>query len=243
VIRVGEALGLVISPQGVLYGTETESDQLFQLSQSGGAWTFTPLYTFSGQYETPTSLTLDSAGNLYGTDREGGSGYGEVIKLVPPSVPGGAWTETVLHTFMGNDGSYPSAIIVGEQGNLFGTTQQGGGHKNGGVVWRLAPSSGGTYSYRVLYRFTGGSSNDSEPTGLTFYRNALYGFTAYVRGTIYKLTISSGTVTKTTLFNFEPAPGGYDPAGAPLLASDGSIFGVTEDGGTGLAGTFYQFVP
>jgi uncharacterized repeat protein (TIGR03803 family) len=39
-------------------------------------------------------LIADSAGNLYGTTRFGGNGYGTVFELSPPTTAGGAWTQT-----------------------------------------------------------------------------------------------------------------------------------------------------
>jgi hypothetical protein len=243
VIHSGHDFNLTLSPQGALFFTENY--QLAQLTQSGGVWTFTPVYTFS-ENETPGGLAVDAAGNVYGAVYSGGSGYGEVVKLVPPSQPGGNWTETVIHTFSGTDGTNPWYLIVDGHGNLYGTTRYGGGHANGGVTFRLAPNSSGTYNYRSLYRFTGSSTTPSSPTSLAFFHDELYGFTeqsGYSFGSIYKLSISGGVVTETTLVNFGAATGNSNPAGKPLFASDGSIFGVTESGGPDDGGTFYQFVP
>jgi hypothetical protein len=54
-------------------------------------------------------------------------GCGVLYKLAPPMAPGGAWTETVLHSFTGEDGAQPSAaLIFGCRGEFFGTTAYGG---------------------------------------------------------------------------------------------------------------------
>lgn len=225
---------LVISPKGALY--VSESNLFAQLTESNGNWTLTPLYTFTDA-DLPNTLGIDGKGNVYGTTS------GQVIKLSPPAASGGSWTETVLHTFTGSDGSEPRGIVVGPHGNLFGSTQYGGRGGNGGVVWELV-ISGGTYTYRHLWDFAGGSDG-AQPNRIAFYNGELYGFTPqYIyTGTLYKLKITPGAVSKTILLTFIFGDYAREPTGKPLFGSDGSIFGVTEDGGTDFAGTFYQFVP
>jgi uncharacterized repeat protein (TIGR03803 family) len=77
-------------------------------------------------------LILDAAGNLYGTASGGGAdGYGVVFKVAPTS---SGWGETVLHSFAGDDGRYPSApLIFDPAGNLYGTTWAGGTSSFGAV--------------------------------------------------------------------------------------------------------------
>ena len=83
-------------------------------------------------------------GVVYGTS-EGGSlscpfGCGLVFSLSPPSVPGGSWTETVLHAFSDqkDDGAGAASIVIGPQGVLYGTTG-GGGTAGWGTVFSLTP--------------------------------------------------------------------------------------------------------
>ena len=71
-------------------------------------------------------LTLDSAGNLYGTTVNGGDfGYGSAFELVNSS---GSYSEQVLHSFKGgSDGGYvQTGLILDSAGNLYGTTWSGG---------------------------------------------------------------------------------------------------------------------
>jgi uncharacterized repeat protein (TIGR03803 family) len=75
------------------------------------------------------NLILDPAGNLYGS-------AGVIYELSPNS--GGGWTETVLHTFTGLDGSGPSALIRDPAGNLYGTTYVGGAY-DAGTIFMLQP--------------------------------------------------------------------------------------------------------
>lgn len=51
-----------------------------------------------------------------------------------------AQTYTILHAFSSTpDGSEPTAgLTMGHAGNLCGTTSQGGGPRNSGVVWEIS---------------------------------------------------------------------------------------------------------
>ncbi len=97
---------------------------------------------------------MDKDGNLYGATLYGGAyinpsdgeGFGAVFELSPPATPGGAWTESILWNFHGNDGHGTYAgLIVGAGGNLFGTAHagansQGTAAKGGGNVFDISPS-------------------------------------------------------------------------------------------------------
>ena len=108
-------------------------------------------------------LIFDAAGNLYGTTVAGGiyninpnctGGCGTVFELTPA---GGGWTETVLYSFCPAmycfDGAQPSAGLLFNAGNLYGTTQNGGTGGNGGAVFELTPNGGGGWTETVLYSF------------------------------------------------------------------------------------------
>ena len=116
---------------------------MFELTPQNGAWTETVLYSFQFGLTGPTDgyypragLILDAAGNIYGTTTSGGldqceanegASYnycGTVFQLQPPSSPGGAWTETLIHRFTGRaDGQSPwAALIMDEQGIMYGTS-------------------------------------------------------------------------------------------------------------------------
>jgi uncharacterized repeat protein (TIGR03803 family) len=94
--------------------------------QSAGAQTFTVLHSFTGGADgaAPSGITLDSAGNVYGTTYGGGIGDGTVFKL---KHAGSGWVLNSLYTFQGgSDGSNPVATVVfGPSSILYGTTYQG----------------------------------------------------------------------------------------------------------------------
>jgi uncharacterized repeat protein (TIGR03803 family) len=149
--------GLILDQAGNLYGASSAEGSggggtVFELSPSGGGWTYTVLYGFTGsgggncpnpgnQYAGPgpwASLAMDGTGNLYGTTLcDGANKVGNIFKLTPS---GGGWTYTSLHDFTGgNDGAYPiSNVTVDANGNLYGTASAGGSQGHG-VVWEITP--------------------------------------------------------------------------------------------------------
>jgi len=139
---------------GNLYGTTAgggtyNEGMVFELSNSGSE---SILYSFTGGSdgrEPYAALTLDSAGNIYGSTVAGGTGTkclagcGVVFKL---SQSGSKWSETVLHNFNGSDGALPEPILLLERGYLYGTTVSGGtstcsypGSSGCGVAFKLTP--------------------------------------------------------------------------------------------------------
>jgi hypothetical protein len=161
------------------------------------------IYRFTGGASDGTNpgngdLVFDQAGNIYGTTLLGGfSGYGVVFEMVPSN---GSWAESVLHSFIGNqgDGAYPdSGVIFDNAGNLYGTTTEGGGGGNGGTVFQLIPSGSG-WTEDTLYQFGQVHGDGCHPSaGLIFDQSGnLYGTTpegcVYGYGTVFELTQSSG---------------------------------------------------
>jgi uncharacterized repeat protein (TIGR03803 family) len=74
---------------------------------------------------------------LYGTTESGGTGYGNVFKIVAPA------QETVLYNFCSQpnctDGVGPFASLIEDKsGNLYGTTKLGGAFGDG-VVFEIIP--------------------------------------------------------------------------------------------------------
>lgn len=250
-------LGGVVTDGSALYGSTIAGGKytfgtVYKLAtppQPGGEWKQNILYSFTGtDGQFPAwSLLISKDGTIYGTTEYTNSSYGSAFALAPPSVPGGAWTESVLHSFTGGvDGGEPgSGVIMDNLGRLYGTTQFGGTQKVG-VVFRLTPPSkqGGSWTERVLYNFTGGSDG-AAPSGLIFDNaDALYGTTPgggdFVCinhsgcGTVFKLSPpsnGSGAWTETVLYAFKGATDGALPAAGLIFDNAGALYGTTADGG------------
>lgn len=127
---------------------------------AGEAWTETVLHSFNGgDGNNPEASPVASPGGvLYGTTAGGGaSEAGTVFSLSPPASAGGSWTETVIHSFIGSDGTTPEGGLAIHSGVIYGTTN-GGGASGLGTVFSLTPpaSFGGSWTEAVLHSFGGG---------------------------------------------------------------------------------------
>jgi uncharacterized repeat protein (TIGR03803 family) len=260
--------GLIFDAAGNLYGTTFYASSqcppicgvVFRLApHPDGTWTESVLHKFDGGAEGggPNGrLIFDAAGNLYGTTLYGGSmacegGCGVVFKLAPQ--PDGTWTESVLHSFAGEDGAYCYAgLIFDAAGSLYGTTSAGGNY-DAGVVFKLAPNADGTWMESVLYGFTGGADGLTPYAGLTFDpAGSLYGTTYfggfkgnatcadYGCGVVFKLTPTSSGWSETVLRKFLGQATG--PFGPVIFDPSGNLFGTTQFG-TGNYGVVFEITP
>lgn len=185
-----------------LFGTTYEggphlSGTVFQMNRSASGWVEKPIYFFQGlafgggsDGANPVAgVIADKAGNLYGTTDYGGSASVGTVYEVSPS-GNGTWTEKVLYTFTdGTDGGHPGGLVLDEAGNLYGVTS---GHRTFGSVFELSPN-GSSWTFTVLYDFTGGADGGSPAGSLVRDANGnLYGTTTYGGasglGTVFEIT-------------------------------------------------------
>jgi uncharacterized repeat protein (TIGR03803 family) len=267
---------LIFDAAGNLYGTTTiggdgqfgEGGTVFKLApNSNGPWTESVLYNFCsaancGDGATPMAgLIFDQSGNLYGTTSAGGAGQygggGTVFKLAPNL--DGTWTESTLYQFCSltncSDGANPfSALIFDAAGNLYGTAYSGGGsnrcYKGCGLVFELAPNSGGGWAESVLYSFCplNKCRDGSDPAaGLIFDQAGnLYGTGSYGGdpacnegagcGVVFELTRDkNGSWTEQVLHSFQ-GRSGAEPNDL-TFGPAGNLYGSTGGGGD-LSGCF-----
>ncbi|HEX8816756.1 MAG TPA: choice-of-anchor tandem repeat GloVer-containing protein [Terriglobales bacterium] len=169
---------------------------IYEISpQPDGKWKETILLRFNGKNgQFPLgALLLDGSGALYGTAELGGTGGGVVFKMTPTG--NGHWDYAIIHDFSGGtEGDIPvSGVVMDTNGNLYGTTGDGGNISGCGVLYKMSPSAKGKWRYTVLHRF--GKINDGcAPAGdLTIDSSGnLYGGTllggSHGFGTVYELT-------------------------------------------------------
>jgi uncharacterized repeat protein (TIGR03803 family) len=215
------------------------------------AQTLTTLYNFTGGGDggyPVAGLTMDQAGNLYGTTSFGGTsggppcysdGCGTVFKL---EHRGSGWVLARLYAFSGPDGNVPQTrVIFGPDGNLYGTTTYGG-QSDKGLVFRLQPPASickttlCPWTETVLYSFTGGS-DDANPTygDLAFDRAGnIYGTTPAGGdpichcGVVYELSPSNGGWRQTVLHIFHERNGeGLFPYAGVIFDAAGNLYGTT----------------
>jgi uncharacterized repeat protein (TIGR03803 family) len=199
------------------------------------------LYQFQGAPDgaTPSGspLVFDPTGNLYGTTIYGGTGVGTVYELSPS---GGGWMESLLYTFGGNEGAYPvSSLTLDEGGNLYGTTENGGG---GGIgtVYELSLSGSG-WTHSILYSFVGAGI---PVAGVLFDPSGnLYGGTLLSPGNAYELSLNEGSWSYTSLYQFNGA-GDYGGVSGNLLRdASGNLYGCLESGGSRDQGSLFELSP
>jgi uncharacterized repeat protein (TIGR03803 family) len=239
---------LIQDANGNLYGTSSGNSTncaigcgtVFKLDTAGK---FTVLHAFMGpDGDAPLAgLTMDAAGNLYGTTSRGGTscngGCGVVFKLDPSG------KETVLHSFKDfPDGAFPVGDLTRDaKGNLYGTTSGGGfNHRycnfGCGTIFKLAPTGKETVLYRFPALSTGVHPSGSvilDPAGNLYGTTDAGGDTKFCGqvgcGVVFKL---SKTAKLTILRKFSPGSGSHP---TPTLVRDasGTLYGTADGGGSG----------
>jgi uncharacterized repeat protein (TIGR03803 family) len=230
---------------------------MFAAEALASGLTATTIYTFTGMPDgagPDFPLFYAKDGNLYGATANGGQfGYGAVFELSPPTVAGGAWTETILYSFTGgDDGLQPSSSVILGNGPLFGETLYGGA-SNAGIVYKLTPPTapGGVWTETTLYSFcvAGNPCTDGEwpMGGLAFdkggniYGTAQSGGNAQTAccGVVFELLNPHGGVRSTWqekviynfLGNYSGQNDGSNPEAGVLFDSAGNLYGTTLGGG------------
>jgi len=246
---------LVQTSDGVFYGTTviggTQNEgTVFKLSASG---VLTTLYNFCSQAscadgtQPNIGLTLASDGNFYGTAALGGKtnaqfcgayGCGTLFRITP------AGAYSLLYSFCSQakcaDGDIPQGqLIQAKDGSLYGTTDGGGGD-NAGTAFKVTPQG----KVVTLHSFCTGTCQDGlipyagliQASDGNFYgTDTLGGPGGY--GTVYQMT-PAGKVTP--VFGFDDGTDGGFPVAAVLQASDGRLYGGTEQGGADGLGVVFQ---
>ena len=241
--------GLIMDGDGNLYGTTStggayNNGTVFKLDTSNN---LTVLHSFNGTDGTSPycSLIMDGDGNLYGTTNQGGAyNAGTVFMLDTGN------NLTVLYSFKGGrDGRAPwGGLIMGGDGNLYGTTQSGGAYNYGTVFMLKTASKGKTYT--VLHSFAGTfgrkGADGSNPLGSLIMDGSgnLYGTTygggTYSYGTVFMINSGSWRKTYTVLYSFNSTEGNTPYAGL-MMDGDGNLYGTTHTGGTNSHGTVFMF--
>ena len=257
--------GLVLATDGNFYGTAAGGTSnactfgcgaIFKITPGGA---LTTLHNFDGSDGAyPQTLIQATDGNFYGTTDEGGAvnfcfqGCGTVFRMSPSGAV------TTLYNFCSEngcvDGSNPEgALVQGTDGNLYGPTFFGGASNacptlGCGTVFKITPA--GVLTTLVSFNLTNGAS---AAAGLVQGRDGnFYGTTegggaddicqTFVCGTVFKIT-QRGAVTTLHTFTYPGTSDGLQPSAALVLATDGSFYGTTAEGGANGDGTVFRITP
>jgi uncharacterized repeat protein (TIGR03803 family) len=237
--------GLIFDPAGSLYGTTPvgggpyTAGTVFKMDPQGsGGWKSTVIYRFgkndkaNGPYG---GVVMDGTGHLYGVG-------GWAFKLSPGS---GGWKETLLHGFDCRNGDGCGILdhpILDASGNLYGTTEHGGGSKNCGAgcgtVYQLQPMPDGKWNESILHRFGSPGDGAFPGVGALIIDGAgnLYGTTdiggpnGY--GTIFRLTRgSNGHWKEKILHSMTQGRDGDHVSTGVVMDVTGNLYGTTIGGG------------
>jgi len=231
-------------------------------AQPAQGQTFQVIYNFAGGPDGawPNGMTIDAAGNLFGTAGGGGhAGNGTVFELARR---GSGWIFIPLYNFLGGtDGATPFARPnFGSDGALYGTTSAGGGSgcsqgSGCGTVYKIMPSAhpvpavAGGWTESVLYRFHGSDGNAIFGDVKLDRQGNVYG-TAYDGGTnpqcglVYELLPAGGNWTEKIIHNFtDRGDDGCNPPAGVVLDEAGNLYGVTVAGGTNQFGVIFRLAP
>ena len=224
---------IVLGTDGNLYGTTASGGAnnygtVFQATTSG---TVTTLYSFSNtDGSSPTGALLQASdGSFYGTTSSGGTNSnGTVFKITPTGAL------TTLYQFSGGqpaatDGSNPeSGLILGADGNFYGTTYAGGSSDEHGTIYQLTPAGVLT----TIYRFTGGTDGANPNAALTVDR----------RGDFFGVATGGGANNGGTIFLLNVhGVLSFGAASCNVSENAGSVTLVVNrtGGGTGAVGVTY----
>ncbi len=242
---------LVEDSNGSFYGTASsggvlEQGTVFSITAAGR---FTTVHQFGdgsviNDGDAPYGgLAQGANGNYYGTTEYGGSvGLGCVFEIATRG------QVTILHSFFDgtvpNDGAYPlSSLVLGSDGNFYGTTYGGGSTGEYGTVYSITPNGAVT----IVHSFEDGSvANDGsnphssliEATSGNYCGTTAFGGVGY--GAVFEIT-PKGIVTILHSFgDGSTANDGQFPFAGVIQGSDGNFYGTTPIGGAFGLGTAFQ---
>lgn len=231
---------------GGYYGEGT----LYGLLKGKTGWDETVLYSFDAYTAArPVGISvpkeLNENSRVFVAGFGFGNSYGSVTVLKPST--SGNWTLLTSYSFQGTpDGAAPEgAPMEDANGNLYGTTLDGGTHGEG-AVYELTPTGSG-YTERVIYSFKVGTDGHHPYGNLVDIDDNLYGSTQQGGskgfGTVFKLTPSGSRYTETVLYSFKGPPSDGEQPQAGLCAGSGStLYGTTPLGGYDGGGTVFEIL-
>lgn len=222
-------------------GSPSGDGCIFRMDRSGN---LTNLFLFTYPDNEPVFLVQGSDGDLYGSTvcGSGINGDGTIFRVTTNGVL--VWS----YSLDGTNGNGAGSLIAANDGNFYGVTGRGGNGYDGtlfsgyGTIFRITPSG----SFTSLVQFDG--TNDDQPFAIVqgtdgnFYGTTQHGGT-YGQGAIFKLTLPTCPTNRlmlTTVATIYDSNGEDFPEGGLIQASDGMLYGITQDGGAFHGGSVFR---
>jgi uncharacterized repeat protein (TIGR03803 family) len=218
--------------QAALNAPPAVQDAAHPFLPASDSTSYSVLFNFAGSSgSNPAGSLVAMNGLLYGTTYGGSAAkrFGTVFSIDT------AGSEKVIYSFKGGkDGAHPEAALTALNGELYGTTYEGGANGKGTI---FGVTIGG--KARVLYSFAGASDGAGPETTLLSLHGKLYGTTYYGGdskcgapsgcGTVFGITTAG---KESVIYRFQGKRDGAYP-GSYLASANGVLYGVTEYGGGG----------
>lgn len=227
---------LAADARGNLYGTTryggaNDGGTLFKLTP-GGKLSVLHAFGAIGDGGAPVAgVTLDDAGNIYGTTNAGGANNaGTVYRLAKDG------TYAHLHDFDARvEGFEPwGGLTRDAQGNLYGTTMVGGDAVSG-TLFKIAPDGAFTTLHSFGKLQGEGDTPLAAPT-LDAHGNLIAttstGGMVNCGGVVEVHKDGTAKVLNTFTLVGRRVRGGCQPAANPIIGTDGALYGTTSEGGS-----------
>lgn len=245
---------LVVGPDGRLSGVTFDAGP----SNGGAVYSLTPpvsickalvclwtedvLHFFQGSPNDGSNgqygdLVWDQADNLYGTTSSGGASNNGTVYQMTKS--GDTWTEAPIHVFSGFDGAHPwGGVVLDANGNLYGTTQDGGSN-NSGTIFQPKYVVGVGWTENILHSFQNGNDGGHPIAGLTWDTSGnLYGATT--SGAIFKLSPSGDNWIYTVIYRIGGALMQCGPRASLTIDAAGKLYGTSYCSGASGMGSVFE---
>jgi uncharacterized repeat protein (TIGR03803 family) len=240
--------GLISDANGNLFGTNGADGGVFEIAKTdtGYASTTTILAPVISN-----GLIADANGNLFGTGNGGAYGLGSVYEIVKTG-SGYSNVPTTLVSFNASTGDGPySKLIADADGNLFGTTTEGGANNVGTVFEIVKTANGYASTPTVLVSASKGAAGINSGIGaltggvIADANGNLFGVTStggeFGAGAVFEIakTANGYASTATILVTFRGATG-VNPTGGLIIDANGNLFGTAYAGGASGYGTAFE---
>jgi uncharacterized repeat protein (TIGR03803 family) len=232
---------LILDSGGNLYGTTVNGGangdgSVFEIANAAGSYASTPttLASFDSSndaFNYVPGLVMDADGNLLGVTGGGGADGAGAIFEIAKTADSYASSAAILASFNSTDGMAPlSALTIGSDGNLYGTTFYGGSSSDGTVFELAKTGVGYAGTPTTLINFNGADGAD-------LYQGALIADPA---GNLFGTTLLNSPFGFSTVFELAKTPDGYANTVTTLVAGftgNGDLTGLVMDASGNLFGT------